>query len=123
MPLTQPEMRGKISSPRFARISVKDVHGGPNGSMFLQRALQTNEEGLLQDAEAHRWIGSRGELFAQILRSFSPKGLHIHMDIAEFTCRNAQESKRAAGFEMHAHDVLPRINEQWPRVRPGKECP
>src|SRR6516162_1265094 len=30
MPLAQPEMRGKVSSPRFARSSSKDVQRGPN---------------------------------------------------------------------------------------------
>src|SRR6266487_6141846 len=44
MPLAQPEMRGKVSSPRFAWISSKDVQGGPNCSMFFQRVLQTSDE-------------------------------------------------------------------------------
>jgi hypothetical protein len=42
--------------------------------------------------------------------------------ISDFIYRNAQEAKRAAGLEMHAHNVRPRFNQQRPRVRPGKEC-
>src|SRR5262245_3069094 len=52
----------------------------------------------------------------------SPERFQIHVNIREFTCRNAQKAKRATRLEMHAHDVLPRVNEQRPRVRPGKEC-
>ncbi|SRR6266568_2165323 len=122
MPLAQPEMRGKVASPRFARISSKDVQGGPNCSMFSQRVLQTSDEGPFQNAEALGWIRSRAELFAQILSRSSPNRFQIHMNIGEFICRNAQEAKRAARLEMHAHDVLPRVNEQRPRVRHGKEC-
>src|SRR5947207_4372145 len=122
MPLAQPEMRGKVASPRCARISSKDVQGGPNCSMFFRRVLQTSHEGLFQNAEALGWIRSRAELFAQILRRYSPKRFQIHMNIGEFACRNAQEAKRAGRLEMHAHEVLPRVNEQLPRVRPGKEC-
>src|SRR6266496_4851411 len=119
MPLAQSEMLGKVSSPRFARISSKDVQGGPNCSMFLQRVLQTSDEGSFQNAEALGWIRCRAELFAQNLRRVSPKRFQIHMNIGEFTCRNTQEAKRAAGLEMHTHDMLPRINEHRPRVRPG----
>src|SRR5262245_1911440 len=36
MPLAQPEMRGKVSNLRFARIPSEDVQGGPNCSMFFQ---------------------------------------------------------------------------------------
>src|SRR6266576_3060164 len=122
MPLAQPEMRGKVASRRFARISSKDVQGGPNCSMFFQRVLQTSDEGSFQNAEALGWTSSRAELFAQILRRSSPKRFQIHMNIGEFTRRNAQAATRAARLEMHAHDVLPRVNEQRPRVRPGKEC-
>src|SRR5215470_19639631 len=51
MPLAQPEMRGKVSSPRFARSSSKDVQLGPNCVMFFQRVLQTSDEDLFQNAE------------------------------------------------------------------------
>src|SRR5262245_9434602 len=46
MPLAQPEPRGNVASPRFARISSKDVQRGPNCSMFVQRVLQTSDKGL-----------------------------------------------------------------------------
>jgi len=36
MPLTQTEVRGKISNPRFARLPPKDVQSGPNCPMFFR---------------------------------------------------------------------------------------
>src|SRR5881396_3896960 len=92
MPLAQPETRGKVSTPRFACLSSKDVQGGPNCSMFFQRVLQTSDEGFFQNTEALRWIRCRAELFAQIVRSSSPKRFQIHMSIGEFTGGNAQEA-------------------------------
>src|SRR5262249_59112483 len=50
MPLAKPEPRGKVASPRFARLSTKDVHGGPDCSMFFRRVLQTSDEDLFQNA-------------------------------------------------------------------------
>jgi len=44
------------------------------------------------------------------------------VSIGEFTCRNSQEGKSAAGLEMHPHDMLPRFNEKRSRVRPRKDC-
>src|SRR5262245_21141973 len=99
MPLAQAEMRGKLSSARFARISLQDVQSSPNCSMFFQRVLQTSDEGAFQHAQAPGWIRSRAELFAQIVCRVSPKRFQIHMNIGEFTCRNAQKAKRAAGLE------------------------
>src|SRR5262245_13696838 len=122
MPLAQPEMRGKVSNLRFARIPSEDVQGGPNCSIYFQPVLQTSDERPFQNAEAPGWIRSRAELFAQILCRPSPKRFQIHMNIGEFACGNAQEAKRAAGLEMHAQNALPRIDEHRPRICPGKEC-
>src|SRR5262245_14517232 len=118
MALAQAQLLGKVSSPRFARISFKDIQSSSNCSMFFRRAPQTSDERLFQDAEARGCIRCRIELFAQILSRSFPKYFHIHMRIREFTCRNTQKAKRTARLEMHAHDVLPRVNEQ--RLR---ECP
>jgi len=123
MPLAQPEMRGKIASPHFARASPKNVQCGPNGSMFFSPILQSRGERVFQNAEAFGWSSGRAELFSQIVCRFSPKRLHFHMSVGEFICRNAQKTKRAARLEMHAHNVLPRLNEQWSRVRPRKNGP
>src|SRR5262245_64155781 len=87
--------------------------------MSFQRALQTSDEGPLQNAKAPGWIRSLAELFAQL--GLSPKRSQVQVNISEFICGNAQETKRAAGLEMHTHDVLTRINEKRPPVRPGKE--
>src|SRR5262245_12629582 len=122
MPLAQPELRGKVASPRFACLSTKDVERGPNCSMFVRRVLQTSEQGLFQNAKTPGWIPSRTELLTQLLRRSSPKHFQIHMNIGEFTCRNAQETKRTARLEMHTDDVPSRINEQRLRIRPRKEC-
>ena len=125
VPLAQPEMRGKGSNLRFARISSKDLQGSPNCSMFSYRVLQASDERAFQNAEAPGWICSREELFAQILRKSSPKRFQIHMSVGDLTSRNAQEAKRTAGFEMHAHDVRPSIDEKRPRMRPAdpeKHC-
>src|SRR5262249_28984244 len=107
MPLAQPEMRGEVSSPHFARSSSKDVQRSSNCSMSFQGALQPSNKGPFQNVETSSWIRRRAELFAQLLRRPAPKRFQIHMNIGEFTCRNAQETKRTAGLEMHPHDVLP----------------
>src|SRR5215468_4411812 len=100
-------MRGKVPSPRFAPSLSKDVQSGTNCSMFFQCVLQTSDEGSFQNVEALGWSPSCAELFAQLLRRPAPKRVQVHMNIGEFTCRNAQEAKRAAGPEMHTDDVLP----------------
>jgi hypothetical protein len=118
VPLAQPELRGKVSSLRFARISSKDVQGGANCSMSFQCVRQTRDEGTFQNPEALCWIRSRAKLFAQIARGSSPNRFHICVSISELICGNAQETECAAGLEMHTHDVRSRINEQRSRVRP-----
>src|SRR5690349_13752566 len=52
MALAQPELPGKVSSSRFARISSKDVQSSANCSMLFRRVLQTSKERLFQDLEA-----------------------------------------------------------------------
>src|SRR5689334_1012284 len=118
MALAQTQLLGKVSNPRFARISSKDVESSSNCSMFFRRVPQTSDKGLFQNAEARGCVRCRIELFAQIPSRSFPKYFHIHMRIREFTCRNTQKAKCTARLEMHAHDVLPCVNEQ--RLR---ECP
>ena len=111
MALAQPKLPGKLSSGRFARITFEYIQSGSNRSVFFRRVPQTSNERLFQNAEARGGIRSRMELFAHILRRFFPNYFHINMRIREFTCRNTEKAKRTAGFEMHAHDVFPRMNE------------